>query len=51
MKIIVALKLINAQCKCAQESEYPSDFEYANVLNIAGFWIYQGCEYAGVLNM
>ena len=34
-----------------QVSEYPSDFEYANVLNIAGFWIYQGCEYVGVLNM
>ena len=31
--------------------EYASDFEYASVLNIPVFWIYQGCEYAGVLNM
>ena len=34
-----------------QGSVYASDFEYASVLNIAGFWIYQGYEYAGVLNM
>ena len=28
-----------------QGSEYASDFEYAaSVLNIAGFWIYQGYE-------
>ena len=31
-------------------SEYALDFEYARVLNIAGFWICQGSEYAGVLN-
>ena len=31
-------------------SEYALDFEYASVLNIAGFWICQGSEYAGVLN-
>ena len=34
-----------------QDSEYTSDFEYASVLNIAGFWIYQGCQCARVLNM
>ena len=32
-------------------SEYASDFEHASVLNIPGFWIYQGWEYARVLNM
>ena len=29
-----------------QGSEYASNFEYASVLNIAEFWIYQGSEYA-----
>ena len=28
-----------------QGSEYASNFEDASVLNIAGFWIYQGSEY------
>ena len=32
-------------------SEYTSDFEYARVLNILGFWIYQSCKYARDLNM
>ena len=27
------------------------DFEYTTVLNLPVFWIYQGCEYARVLNM
>ena len=34
-----------------QGSEYASDFEYVGVLNIAGLWMYQGCEYARALNM
>ena len=28
-----------------QVSEYALDFEYTSVLNIPGFWMYQGCEY------
>ena len=34
-----------------QGPEYASYFEYANVLNIRGFWIYQAFEYARVLNI
>ena len=30
---------------------HASDFEYANILNIQGFSVLQGCEYARVLNM
>ena len=30
----------------SQGSEYGLDFEYASILNILGFWIYQGCRYA-----
>ena len=37
-------------CRFVTSSEYALDFEYASVLNIAGFWICQGSEYAGVLN-
>ena len=33
-----------------QGSDYASDFEYSSFPNIAGFWIEQGYEYAGVLN-
>ena len=32
-------------------SEYALDFEYTSVLNILGFWIYQGCEYTRVLKV
>ena len=32
-------------------SGYASGFEYASYLNIAGFRMYQGCEYDGVLDM
>ena len=32
-----------------QGSVYASDFKYVSVLDIAGFGIYQVCEYAGVL--
>ena len=34
-----------------QGSGYSKDFEYASVLNIQEFWIYQGCEYTRVLIM
>ena len=34
-----------------QGFEHVSDFEYTNVLTIKESWIYQGCEYARVLNI
>ena len=32
-------------------SEYALNFEYARLLNIPGFWMYQGSEYTRVLSM
>ena len=53
MKIIIAVNYFRKTIhgRCLRGYELASDFQYANVLNIPGFCIYQSSEYARVLNI